>query len=135
MSKKYYGVKDLPKRVVFRKNGEIIAIMDFIEKFNWQNSNCYSNNKTLAIQFSLYSNDIYELLKKENQDFEVQILQNIQMKDTGKINQRFITFKNCQIDDYVEAFNVKEEPLHPKLLIKFKDMKIDIEECCSKCVE
>lgn len=135
MSERYYDVKDLPKRVAFRKNGEIIAIMDFIEKFNWQNSSYYSNNKTLAIQFSLCSNEIYELLKKENQDFEIQMLQDIQMKATGKINQRFITFKNCQIKEYMETFDVRKEPLHPKLLIKFKDMKIDIEECCSKCVE
>lgn len=33
MNKEYYGVKDLPERVVFRKNREIITIMDFIEKF------------------------------------------------------------------------------------------------------
>ena len=34
MSKEYYGVKDLPERIVFRKNGEIITTMEFIEKFN-----------------------------------------------------------------------------------------------------
>ena len=34
MSKEYYGVKDLPEWVVFRKNGEIITTMEFIEKFN-----------------------------------------------------------------------------------------------------
>ena len=34
MSKEYYGVKDLPERAVFRKNGEIITTMEFIEKFN-----------------------------------------------------------------------------------------------------
>ena len=33
MSKEYYGVKDLPERVVFRKNGEIITIMEFIERY------------------------------------------------------------------------------------------------------
>ena len=43
MSKEYYGVKDLPERVVFRKNGEIITTMEFIEKFNWQTSCSYLN--------------------------------------------------------------------------------------------
>ena len=132
MSKEYYGVKDLPERVVFRKkNGEVITIMEFIEKFNWQTSYSYSNNKTLAIQFSLCSNGIYELLKKENQGFEVQTLQDIQMKDTGKINQRFISFKDCQIQEYMETFDVKQEPLHPMILINFKDMEISIENKCS----
>lgn len=137
MSERYYGVKDLPKKIVFRKkNGEFITIMDFIEKFEWQISSYYSNNKTLAIQFSLCSNEIYELLKKENQDFEIQMLQDIQMKATGKINQRFITFKNCQIKEYMEIFDVRKEPLHPMILINFKDMEISIEnKCSSKCVE
>lgn len=136
MSKEYYGVKDLPKRVVFRKNGEIITIIEFIEKFNWQTSYSYSNQRTLAIQFSLCSNEIYELLKKENQGFEVQMLQDIQMRDTGKINQRSITFKNCQIHEYMETFGVNEEPLHPMILINFKDIETNIEnECSSKYVE
>lgn len=136
MNKEYYGVKDLPKRAVFRKNGEIITIMDFIEKFNWQTSYSYSNQRTLAIQFSLCSNEIYELLKEENQGFEVQMLQDIQMKDTEKINQRIIAFENCQINEYMETFGVNEESLHPMIVINFKDMKIGIEsECSSKCVE
>ena len=138
MSKEYYGVKDLPKRAVFRKkNGELVTTMDFIENFDWRTSSYdYSNNKTLSIRFSLCSNEIYELLKKENQGFEVQVLQDIQMKDTGKINQRFITFKDCKIGEYMEAFGVNEEPLHPMILINFKDMEISIEnECSSKYVE
>ena len=59
------------------------------------------------------------------------------MKDTGKINQRLITFKNCEINEYMETFGAnKEEPLHPMILINFKDMEISIEnECSSKCVE
>ncbi len=135
MSERYYGVKDLPKKIVFRKkNGEFITIMDFIEKFKWQISSY--NYSALTIQFSLCSNEIYELLKEENRGFEVQILQDIQMKETGKINQRFISFKNCQINDYVESFEVNEEPLHPRISIKFKDMEISIEnKCSSKCVE
>lgn len=137
MSKEYYGVKDLPERVVFRKNGEIITIMEFIEKFNWQTSCSYLNRRTLTIQFPLCSNGIYELLKEKNQGFEVQMLQDIQMRDTGKINQRFITFKNCEINEYMETFSAdKEEPLHPMILINFKDMETSIEnECSSKYVE
>ena len=110
--------------------------MEFIEKFNWRTSCSYLNQRTLAIQFSLCSNAIYELLKEENQGFEALISQDIQAKDTGKINQRFITFKNCEIKEYMETFGVNEESLHPMILINFKDMKIGIEsECSSKCVE
>lgn len=67
--------------------------MEFIEKFNWQTSYSHSNQRTLAIQFSLCSNGIYKLLKEENQGFEILISRDIQAKNTEKINQRFITFK------------------------------------------